>query len=469
MVAGDQSTATDCLVVGGGPGGYVAAIRAAQCGRSVTLVERDQLGGTCLNAGCIPSKALAEMVGARMRVTMFAPAGLGVGDVIFNMARFQAWKADLVEHLADGVSQLLAKHKVEVLRGTARFVARTRVAVEAADGLVQFFDFDDVVLAPGTGAVPHPRFPFDHVRVVDPADALSWTDLPASLVVVGSDYIAVELGVAFARLGCQVTIADTASRLLSHLDRDLSRAGLRACRNAGVEVKLGCEVRHIDDLCVVVADAFGELAIECERVMVCLGRRGDLKALDAHVVGLDADQAFVKVDSQLRISRHVYAVGDITDGLALAHRAMAQGQVAGEVLGGLRSSMDARALPQVIYCEPQIASVGLALEEARSMGHQASAARFPLSALGRAAIALDDLGFAKVVFDRDEGRLLGVHMVGPHAAEVIGEAALAIEMGAYLEDLASTLHFHPSFAEALSQAAQVGLGRPLHGGSASDK
>jgi dihydrolipoamide dehydrogenase len=277
---------------------------------------------------------------------------------------------------------------------------------------------------------------------------LEWTQVPSSLLVAGDDYIALEIAVAYARLGSKVTLAVAGDRLLPDFDRDLSAAAIRGAGTAGVEV-------------VLSADPVS-LAEKAERVVVSAGRRPNVDRLDLQTTGLASPKGFFKVDPQLRLDRHVFAIGDVTEGLPLAHRAMMQGRVAGDVLGGKAGAFDARAIPRAVFAEPEIAAVGMTEAEAHAAGIEVAIGRFPLVALGRAMIESSTTGFTKLVFAKDGGTLIGAHLAGPRSTELVAEMALAIEMGATNEDLALTVHAHPTFAESLMEAAEVSLGRPIH-------
>ncbi|HYM96768.1 MAG TPA: FAD-dependent oxidoreductase [Candidatus Sulfotelmatobacter sp.] len=439
MVAGDQSDPADVLVIGGGPGGYVAALRAAQNGRSVTLVERGRVGGVCLNEGCIPSKHLARFAAAKAAAEAMAPAGMPGFAGAPDMAAFQARRASAVHTLVTGISSLLEGARVKVVQGEARFVGRTRVCVEVGEESVRYFDFKDVVIATGAAAPAREG-------MVEPSRALEWDSIPASLLVAGDDYVALEIAVAYARLGSKVTLAVAGDRLLPDFDHDLSAAALRGARSAGIEVLLS-------------SSADPERS---ERAVVSGARQPNLDRLDLQSAGVARPAGAFKVDAQLRLDRHVFAIGDVTEGPPLAHRAMAQGRVVGDVLGGKPAAFDSRAIPRAVFAAPEMAAVGMSETEAQEAGLDVSIGKFPLGALGRAVIESATAGFAKLVFSRDGGVLLGAHLAGPRSTELIAEMALAIEMGATSEDLALTVHAHPTFAEALMEAAEMSLGRPIH-------
>jgi dihydrolipoamide dehydrogenase len=448
LVAGDQSDPVDCLILGAGPGGYVAALRAAQLGRSVTLVERGRVGGVCLIEGCIPSKQLSRFAAAKASAEKLAPSGMPAFAGAPDMAAFQKSRAAAVGMLVKGVASLLDGAGVNVITGSARFVGRTRICVEVGEESVRYFDFKDLVIATGSRAVELEGLPFDGERFVEPSRALEWAAVPASLLVAGDDYVALEIAVAYARLGSRVTLAAPGERLLPDFDQDLSAAAQRGARAAGVEV-------------VLTSDP-SALAQNAERVVVSAGRRANLDGLDLPAAGMTVPSGLFKVDAQLRLDRHVFAIGDVTEGLPLADRAMMQGRVAGDVLGGKTGAFDTRAIPRAVFAEPELAAVGMTEADALAAGIDVSIGKFPLAALGRAVIESATAGFAKLVFARDGGALLGAHLAGPRSTELVAELALALEMGATSEDLALTVHAHPTFAESLMEAAEVSLGRPIH-------
>lgn len=446
MVAGDQSDPVDVLVLGGGPGGYVAGLRAAQLGRSVTLVERVRVGGVCLNEGCIPSKHLARFAAAKATAESFVPSGMPPFSGHPDMAAFQRSRAAAIDTLVNGVSSLLQGAGIKVISGNARFVGRTRVCVEIGEESVRYFDFKDVVIATGSRPPVARESSAGGGSMVEPSRALEWDSVPATLLVTGDDYIALEIAVAYARLGSQVTLTAPGDRLLPDFDRDLSSAALRGARSTGVDVVLQS----------VTAPAKWEHAVDAAE------RLPDIDQLDLQAAGVTAPAGALRVDAQLRVDRHVFAIGDVTQGLPLAHRAMAQGRVVGDVLGGKTAAFDSRAIPRAVFAAPELAAVGMTEDEAQAAGVAVSIGRFPFAALGRAVVESATPGFAKLVFAQDGGALLGAHLAGPRSTELIAEMALAIEMGATSEDLALIVHAHPTYSESLMEAAELSLGRPIH-------
>ena len=472
MVVGEVATGVDLLVIGGGPGGYSAALRAAAAGRTVTLVEQERLGGVCLNVGCIPSKALIHVADTAGLPDEAAAIGVDLTAAV-DMERAQAWIGDVVGRLTGGVEQLLRDAGVTVATGTARFATARRVAVSGGDDPV-FYEFNSVVLATGSRPVGLSSVPFDGERVLDSTAALALRRVPGRLTVVGGGYIGVELGGAFAKLGADVTIVELADQLLPGMPPGLARVVERVLRGRGVTIRLGSKVLGIEHDDLVVEGPQGEVRLPIGPegdglVVVAVGRRPntDSLGLGQAAVTLDADGRIV-VGADRRAAKDVYAIGDITAGPALAHKATAEAEVAVTAAGGRRAAFDPATIPAVVFSDPQIATVGLTAEQARRLylaPDEITSFRFPLSASGRALALGRPEGFVELVAERSGaggGTILGVHMVGAGVAELAAEAALAVEMGATAEDLALTIAPHPTLSEALAEAAMGALGRPLH-------
>jgi len=473
MVVGEVATGVDLLVIGGGPGGYAAALRGAAAGRSVTLVERDRIGGVCLNVGCIPSKALIHVAD-----TAGLPAeasGIGVDlTASVDLDRVQAWIGDVVGRLTGGVEQLLRDAGVTIATGTARFATARRVAVTRGDDAA-FYEFKSLVLATGSRPVELPDVPFDGRTVLDSTAALALRRVPTRLTVVGGGYIGVELGGAFAKLGAEVTIVELADQLLPGMPTGLARALERALRSRGLTVRLGTKVLGRDAGDLVVEGPGGEDRLpfgEDGAVVVAVGRRPNTDTLGLAGAGvpLDADGRVV-VAPDRRAAPDVYAVGDVTPGPALAHKATAEADVAVTAAGGRRAAFDPATIPAVVFSDPQIATVGLTAEQAAEAGADAVTFRFPLSASGRALALARPEGYVEIVADRGAASgasgaggatVVGVHMVGAGVAELAAEAALAVEMAATVDDVALTIAPHPTLSEALAEAAMGAAGRPLH-------
>lgn len=472
MVVGEVATGVDLLVIGGGPGGYSAALRAAAAGRTVTLVERERIGGVCLNVGCIPSKALIHV--ADTAALPHETAAIGVDlQASVDFGRAQAWIGDVVGRLTGGVEQLLRDAGVTLATGTARFATARRVAVTRGDDAT-FFEFGSAILATGSRPVELAGLPFDGQQIIDSTGALALRRIPRRLTVVGGGYIGVELGGAFAKLGAEVTIIELADQLLPGMPLGLARTLERALRARGVTIRLGTKVleRNGDEL--IIEGPSGEARLPISGgdsadgvVIVAVGRRPNTEALGLSQAGVRiGSDGRILVAADRRAAKDVYAIGDITPGPALAHKATAEAEVAVTAAGGRPAAFDPAAIPAVVFSDPQIATVGLTAEQAADAGADAATFRFPLSASGRALALGRPEGYVEVVAERGGGAtggtVLGVHMVGAGVAELAAEAALAVEMGATAEDLALTIAPHPTLSEALAEAAMGALGRPLH-------
>jgi len=466
MVVGELAEGIDLLVVGGGPGGYSAALHAARLGRQVVLVDRDgrdRLGGTCLWVGCIPSKALIELAETRHRARSFTVAGLEAGALEVNLARFQTWKAEIVSGLAKGVETLLGHGGIRILAGTVTFNRPDRAAVATPDGNVTFFEFRDAVVATGSEPLSLAALPRDGERVLDSSDALALKEVPARLMVIGAGYIGVELGTAFAKLGSRVTIIESLDRVLPAMDPAVGRLVLRSLRGLGVEVLVRTEAVTLEDGRLMLRTGRDQRTVPTDRVVVAVGRRPNTSELGLKMTGarLAADGT-VEVDGSRLATRRIAAIGDITAGPALAHKATAEAEVAVDALSGRLATFNPAAVPEVVFSDPEVAVVGLTEDQARTAGMAVTAAEFPLSASGRAATMGTKVGFARLVIDRDQDAVVGVVLVGPHVSELAAEATLAVEMGASPEDLAGTIHPHPTISESLREVAAMAVGRPLH-------
>ncbi len=462
---------TQVLVVGGGPGGYVAAIRAGQLGLDTTLVEADRPGGTCLIRGCIPSKALIH-VAATFEAMQRHAQGERLGIALpqpptVDLAGAVRWKDGIVDRLSGGVSGLLKKAGVRVVSGWARFSDAKTCTVDGAQGAVTI-RAEHVILA--TGSVPATLSalpPGD--GVIGSAEALALTELPRRLVVVGAGYIGLELGSAFARLGAAVTFVEATDRILPGYDAALVRPVEQWLGRHGVEVLTGARaqgvIRDGDGLRLELRQGEAGRTLSCDKLLVAVGRQPNTEGWGLERMAVDMDGAFVKVDAQCRTSmRNVWAIGDLVGEPMLAHKASAQGEMVAELIAGRRRAFAPNAIAAVCFTEPEIVAVGLSPEQAGEQGIDVVTGQFPLAANGR-ALTMDaggDGGFVRVTARADNHQVVGIHAVGAHASELSGEFALAIEMGAVLEDIAGTIHVHPTMSETLPEAAWAALGRAIH-------
>ena len=459
MVMGSIKIGTEVLVIGGGPGGYVAAERAAQFGKDVVLVEAEELGGTCLNHGCIPSKALISVGDLLYKVKEAGERGVTLdGQLKVDFAKTQEWKQNkVIKRLTNGVATLMKAGQVEVVRGVAKFVDDHTVEIALNEGGNAVYTFKDCIIASGSKAVNPKFFPIDNENVVSARGALQFQEIPPNFVVVGGGYIGVELGIAYAKLGSNVTIVEATGQLLPGTDPDLINVLMRKLKKLNVNVMLNSKASGgLVNGKVNVTDPEGKVQeIPADKVLVAVGRRPFTDNLELANAGLSANEmGFIAVDDQMRTAKkHIYAIGDAVSPVMLAHKASAQGRVAAEAIAGKPSFTDWKTIPAVIFTDPEIASVGMTEAQAKAEGVDVIIGKHPFSAIGRALTMGETEGLVKLVASRQTGVLLGAQMIGPEVSELIGEITHAIEMGALVEDVALTPHYHPTLSEGILEAA----------------
>ena len=488
----DEST-TQLLVIGGGPGGYVAAIRAAQLGVQVTLVEAERLGGTCLNVGCIPSKALIHAAEQFHKIAHYgqpaarggaAPVDIGIRlqSPRIDLAQTVRWKDGIVSRLTGGVAALLRKHGVTVVNGWARVVdgktAEVRTRQDShPDSADMRIRCEHLLLATGSEAVALPGLPFGGA-IVSATQALSPSSIPARLVVVGAGYIGLELGIVYRKLGAQVTVVEAMDRPLPTYDEELTRPVAASLRRLGIDLRLGCSVQDVAEpatpatkdaagpaqLTLRVRDAGSrESLLEADRVLVAVGRRPRLQGSGIESLMLEMAGRAIKVDDQCRTSmRNVWAIGDLTGEPMLAHRAMAQGETVAEIIAGRRRHFTPAAIPAVCFTDPEVVTAGLSPIDAHKAGIEAVSAQFPFAANGRAMTLESSDGFVRVVARQDNHVIVGWQAVGTGVSELAAAFSQSLEMGARIEDVAHTIHAHPTLGEAVQEAALRALGQALH-------
>jgi dihydrolipoamide dehydrogenase len=462
---------TQLLVIGGGPGGYIAAIRAAQLGIRTTLVEGEYLGGACLNIGCIPSKALLHVAAEFDNAQRYASEnalGIRVQQPSFDAAQAVRWKDGVVRRLTGGVATLLRKHGAEVIDGWAEIVDGKTVDVrgQRPGGMqTRRITCEHLLLAPGSMPAALPSLPFGG-RVISSTEALSPASIPQKLVVVGAGYIGLELGIAYRKLGAEVTVIEMLPQVLPAFDAELVRPVAASLRRLGVTVHLRSTVLGLNDAgdAVRLRDEKGaEQEIATDQVLVAIGRRPRTEGWGLERLLLDMDGRFIKVDAQCRTSmRNVWAIGDATGEPMLAHRASAQGEMVAEIIGGAKRRFEPAAIPAVVFTDPEVVTVGHSPVEAQKAGLDCIHAHFPFSANGRALTLEGGEGFVRVVARRDNHLIVGWQAVGHEVAELAAAFAQSIEMGARLEDVAGTIHAHPTLGEAVQEAALRALGHSLN-------
>ena len=461
---------TTLIVIGGGPGGYVAAIRAGQLGIPTVLVEGERLGGTCLNVGCIPSKALIHAATAFEEATHWAgdsKIGIHVQSPSIDLARTMQWKDGIVGKLTGGVGALLKKNGVQVIPGWATLVDGKTVNVTPAGAREPTIrvNCEHLLLAAGSDAVELPMLKFGG-RVISSTEALALTEVPRALAVVGAGYIGLELGMAYRKLGAEVVVVEAQDRILPAYDAELTRPVLAAINRLGIRLHLGHAVHGLNDVgdALHARNAAGEsVHLPADKILVAVGRKPRTGGWGLESLLLDMDGRTVKVDSQCRTSmRNVWAIGDLAGEPMLAHRAMAQGERVAEIISGKNRHFAPAAIPAVCFTDPEIVVVGLDAARARAAGHEILSAMFPFAANGRAMTLEAGDGFVRVVARADNHRILGWQAVGKGVSELAAAFSQSLEMGAQLEDVAHTIHAHPTLGEAVQEAALRALGQALH-------
>ena len=455
----DVDLRADVVVVGAGPGGYTAAFRAADLGRRTVLVERyPTLGGVCLNVGCIPSKALLGTAEAMTAAAELGARGVDFGAPAIDAAKLDAWKDGVVERLTGGLASLAKRRKVEVLQGTGRFEGPRVLAVATPDGGARRIGFEHAIIAAGSKPVRLPDFPWDDPRVVDSTGALRLTEVPRRLLVVGGGIIGLEMACVYDALGSRVTVVELLDELLAGCDRDLVHPLQKRIASRYHAIRLGTRITSVEPQRRGIKVWYGEESRIYDRVLVAVGRQPC--EVDAAAAGVAADErGFIPVDERQRTNvPHVFAVGDVTGPPLLAHRAAHQGKVAAEVAAGRKSAFEASVIPSVAYTDPEVAWVGVTEAQAKAEGRAIEKAAFPWAASGRALGTGRGEGLTRLLFDGESRRLVGAGIVGPHAGELISEATLAIEMGADPEDVALSIHPHPTLSETVGFAAEMAAG-----------
>jgi dihydrolipoamide dehydrogenase len=460
----------DLVVIGAGPGGYVAAIRAAQLGMKVACVEKEKsLGGTCLNVGCIPSKALLDSSELfQMSQQEFESHGIKV-NAMLDLDRMMKRKVEIVKSLTMGIQGLFKKNKVSSFMGLGSVKSADTVSIIDSQGKETLLKTKKILLATGSVPVSIPAFPIDEKRIVSSTGALSFPEVPGHLVVIGGGVIGLELGSVWHRLGAKVTVIEFLDRLLPGMDRDCSKLMLQILKKEGIEIHLQTKVEsvsYVDD-CSLKVQATGKstnLEIDCDTVLVAVGRRPFSEGLGLQEAGIEKDErGFVKVDSHFQTNVNgIYAIGDLIEGPMLAHKAEEDGVACVEGMAGMAVHHDYSRVPSVVYTHPEVAGVGLTEEEALEKGFEIKTAKFPFQATGRARALGETRGFVKVIAEKKKDEILGVHMIGPRVSELIAEAVLAMEYRASAEDIARTCHAHPTLSEAFREAALAVDSRAIH-------
>ncbi|PKR86908.1 dihydrolipoyl dehydrogenase [Heyndrickxia camelliae] len=467
MVVGDFPIETETIVIGAGPGGYVAAIRAAQLGQKVTIVEKANLGGVCLNIGCIPSKALIN-AGHRYETAKHSDdIGISAENVTVDFSKVQEWKGSVVNKLTSGVEGLLKGNKVNIVKGEAYFVDANTLRV-MDEKSAQTYTFKNAIIATGSRPIEIPTFKYSK-RVIDSTGALNLPEIPKKLVIIGGGVIGVELGSAYANFGTEVTILEGSAELFAGaFEKQMTSIVSKNLKKKGAEIVTNAMAKGVvenEDGVVVTYEAKGEeKTVEADYVLVTVGRRPNTDEMGLEQVGIEmTERGLIKIDKQCRTNvSNIYAIGDIVAGPALAHKASYEGKIAAEAIAGHPSEIDYLGLPAVVFSEPELATVGYTEKQAKEEGIDVVAAKFPFAANGRALALNSTDGFLKLITRKEDGLVIGGQIAGPSASDMIAEIGLAIEAGMTAEDIAMTIHAHPTLGEITMEAAEVALGTPIH-------
>ncbi|MDG6989246.1 MAG: dihydrolipoyl dehydrogenase [Nitrososphaerota archaeon] len=457
----------DVAIIGGGPGGYVCAIRAAQLGLKTVVVEADRLGGECLNYGCIPSKSLITVAKLVDRVKDAERFGVKSSGISVDFVQMQKWKGEVVSRLVSGVEGLLRGYHATVLTGEAEVAAAGRLVVTTAKGK-EDVAFRNLVIATGTRSSSLPGLEFDGDLVISSKEGLELKGAPGRLMIVGGGAIGLEFASMFQKLGSAITIVEIMDQLLPGSDPEVVRVVHRKLESKGVKIHLKSKVSRIvkkgGEAEVEIESPEGKQSATADRILVSVGRKPRTEKLNLQAIGVQTDsRGYVLTNEKMQTNvPGVYAIGDVRGPPLLAHKASKEGVVAAECIAGLPSAADWKVVPDAVFCDPEVASAGLTEAKAVEAGYQVRKSRFQFAALGRALSAGEPEGFVKIVSNEQDGLVLGVQIVGPEASNLISEAALAIEMGATVEDIALTIHPHPTLPEAIMEASESAAGHPIH-------
>lgn len=456
------------VVLGGGPGGYVAAIRAAQLGAEVTLVEKKALGGTCLNVGCIPTKVLLHSTELYTHLKREGKElGIETAEVSVNWGQLQKRKDKIIRMNTGGIEALLKKNKIAKLSGSGKFISGRELEVTAADGSVRILGFDRAIIATGSepSVVPIPGIELEGVVTSD--QALSLPAVPESLCIIGGGVIGCEFASIYSSLGCKVTVIEMLPELIAAMDRDIVQCLLKEFASSGIEVHTETKVERIEQtaagLRVVTSSGNGNHGIEADKVLLSIGRRPVTAGLGLEDIGVQLTRGAIRVNRNMETCiPGIYAIGDCSGGIMLAHVASAEGVIAAEAIMGEPSPTDFRTVPSCVYTRPELASVGMTEAEAKRQGFRVKTGIFPLQANAKSMIMGESSGLVKYVVDAGNDEILGLHIAGPRATDIIVEGALAIRLEATLEEIVTTIHAHPTVAESLHEAAHAVHGRAIH-------
>ncbi len=459
----------DAVVIGGGPGGYVCAIRLGQLKQKVLCVEKEEVGGVCLNWGCVPSKALISASHTYEKAKNGGTMGLVVDGIRVDVPKMQEWKEGIVKKLTGGVRTLLRGNGAELMMGTARITGPHTIEVDTREGGKEVIEAKNIVVATGSSTIELPTFKFDGKQVIGAKEAVSLKSVPKRLLVIGGGVIGLELGSVYQKLGSELIVVEATPGLLPGVDPDLTAVVERKLVKHGAKIMknakaMGYEKNADGSLAVKVDLGDGKHdTVVCDVVLVAVGMRPNGAGLGLEALGVKVERGFVPVDNVGRTAvPHIYAIGDVSGVPMLAHKASKEGEVVAEIIAGHKAAKDWVSIPAAIFTDPEIATAGISETQAKERGLDVRIGKFPFAALGRAMAVSETDGFIKVVADKKTHEVLGVHIVGPEASDLISEGALALEMHAFLEDIGLTIHPHPTLGEGMMEASLHGLGQAVH-------
>jgi len=457
----------EVVIIGGGLGGYVAAIKAAQLGLKVVLVEKDKLGGVCLNWGCIPTKALvstAELLNNLQRAGEF---GIQVKDYSFDFPAIMKRKDMITKRLSSGVEQLLKANRVRVIKGEGQIIKPGTVEITDAAGEKEMIKSKNIIIATGSSVMKLPIPGIDNEGVITSDGALSLSELPSRMLIIGGGVVGIEFAGIFKALGVEVTVVEMLPRILLPIDEEIAVRLTQLLKRKGIEILTDSKVKEIkknrQNLEVLISTADGEKKLEVEKVLLAAGRVPELGNIDVQRLGIELDKGAIKVDEKMRTNiPGIYAVGDVVGKIMLAHVASREGIVAVENISGKEVLIDYKVVPNCVFSMPEVASVGLTEEEARKENHNIKVSKFPFIANGKALSMGETEGMVKIIADADTSELLGFHILGAHASDLIAEGTLALSMEATAFEIVNTIHAHPTLSEAIAEAAEGITGKPIH-------
>ncbi len=464
-----MATTYDAVVIGGGPGGYVCSIRLAQLKQKVLCVEKDEVGGVCLNWGCVPSKALIAASHTYEKAKDGASMGLICDNVRVDVNKMQDWKGGIVKKLTTGIRGLFRGNGVELVMGNAKITGKNQVTITTSEGGTQVVDAKNIVVATGSSTIEIPTFKFDGKKIIGAKEAVSLREIPKRMLVIGGGVIGLELGCVYQKLGSEITVVEATASLLPGVDPDLTAVVEKRLVKHGAKIMksakaAGYETQGDGSLAVRVDLGDGKFeTVVTDMVLVAVGMRPNGAGLGLEELGVKVERGFIPSDQLGRTAvPNIYAIGDVSGQPMLAHKASKEGEVVAEIIAGHKAAKDWVAIPAAIFTDPEIAVAGVSEEEAKKKGLDVKIGKFPFAALGRAMAVNETDGFFKIVSDKATHQVLGIHIVGPSASDLISEGALALEMHAFLEDIGLTIHPHPTLGEGMMEASMNGLGHAVH-------